>query len=124
MARITGTYETTSVAGEKVSAFVPLPLPPTKPSLRLVGELHNLAKTAETNLAKLDTAGRMVPSLDWFVYAFVRKEAVISSQIEGTQASLTDLLTTEADAQPSAAPEHVAAPDNREDRNDEAEQGG
>lgn len=107
MARKTGTYEITSVAGENVSAFLPLPLPPTQPSLLLTGELHGLAKTAETNLAKLDSAGRMVPSIDWFVYAFVRKEAVISSQIEGTQASLTDLFTTEADAQPFAAPEHV-----------------
>ena len=49
----------------------------------------------------------MVPSLDWFVYAFVRKEAVISSQIEGTQASLDDLLAAEADARVTAPPEHV-----------------
>jgi Fic family protein len=48
-----------------------------------------------------------VPSLDWFVYAFVRKEAVISSQIEGTQASLDDLLAVEADARVAAPPEHV-----------------
>jgi len=53
-------------------------------------------QNAESNLAKLETAGQMVPSLDWFVDAFVRREAVISSQIEGTQASLTDLLTVEA----------------------------
>jgi Fic family protein len=49
----------------------------------------------------------MVPSLDWFVYAFVRKEAVISSQIEGTQASLEDLLASEAEARSTARPEHV-----------------
>ncbi len=107
MTRSTGTYETTSTAGEKVQAFVPHPLPPTKPSLTITGELANLCRTAETNLAKLDAAGRMVPSLDWFVYAFVRREAVISSQIEGTQASLADLLATEAEAHTTAAPEHV-----------------
>ena len=42
-------------------------------------------------------AGEMVPSLDWLIYAFVRKEAVISSQIEGTQATLIDLLEYEAE---------------------------
>lgn len=107
MARSTGRYETTSVAGENVKAFVPHPLPPARPQIRISGEMASQLATAETNLAKLEAAGRMVPSLDWFVYAFVRKEAVISSQIEGTQASLTDLLTTEADAPSEALPEHV-----------------
>jgi Fic family protein len=58
-------------------------------------------------LSRLDAAGRMVPALDWFVYSFVRKEAVISSQIEGTQASLADLLTAEAEAPVDAPPEDV-----------------
>jgi len=58
-------------------------------------------------LTRLESAGRMIPSLDWFVYAFVRKEAVVSSQIEGTQASLTDLLTSEAEAPTGAPPEDV-----------------
>ena len=107
MTRSTGTYEITSTAGEKVQAFVPHPLPPARPKLAITGELANLCLKAETNLAKLDAAGRMVPSLDWFVYAFVRREAVISSQIEGTQASLDDLLTTEAEAPTTAAPEHI-----------------
>ena len=107
MARSTGRYEITSVAGENVKAFVPHPLPPARPRIRIVGNLASQIAAAETNLAKLEAAGRMVPSLDWFVYAFVRKEAVISSQIEGTQASLTDLLTTEADAPSEALPDHV-----------------
>jgi Fic family protein len=51
---------------------------------------------AEQALVRLELAGEMVPSLDWFIYAFVRKEAVLSSQIEGTQATLVDLLTFEA----------------------------
>lgn len=107
MPRSTGSYETTSVAGENVKAFIPHPLPPAKPQIRFSRKLKALTQSAETNLALLGGAGRMVPSLDWFVYAFVRKEAVISSQIEGTQASLTDLLATEAEVPTPAAPEHV-----------------
>jgi Fic family protein len=51
----------------------------------------------EQALIRLELAGQMAPSLDWFIYAFVRKEAVVSSQIEGTQATLVDLLTFEAE---------------------------
>jgi len=107
MSRATGTYEVTSVAGENVQAFVPTPLPPPRPRIEITGDLASRLDTAEANLIRLDTAGRMVPSLDWFVYALVRREAVISSQIEGTQASLTDLLTVEAEAPTAAAPEHI-----------------
>jgi Fic family protein len=107
MPRTTGTYETTSAGGEDVRAFVPHPLPPTRPALKIVGDLASLNQRAETGLAALEAAGRMVPSLDWFVYSFVRKEAVISSQIEGTQASLDDLLATEAEGPVNAPPEHV-----------------
>jgi Fic family protein len=107
MPRTTGTYETTSVAGENVRAFIPHPLPPARPALKLAEDLASLQQQAESGLAALEAAGRMVPSLDWFVYSFVRKEAVISSQIEGTQASLDDLLATEAEAPVGAPPEHV-----------------
>lgn len=107
MPRTTGTYEMTSVAGENVRAFIPHPLPPAKPDLKLAGNLASLNQKAESGLATLEAAGRMVPSLDWFVYSFVRKEAVISSQIEGTQASLDDLLAMEAEAPVDAPPEHV-----------------
>ena len=107
MGRSTGTYQITSVGGENVQAFIPHPLPPERPRIRIVGDLASLLQSAETGLARLEAAGRMVPSLDWFVYAFVRKEAVISSQIEGTQASLDDLLATEAEAPITAPPEHV-----------------
>ena len=53
-------------------------------------------RASESALARLNLAGEMVPFLDWFLYAFERKETVISSQIEGTQATLIDLLTFEA----------------------------
>jgi len=67
MARATGIYETTSVADENVKAFVPNPLPPTKPALRLTGDLAVSLQQAEAAVDRLEAAGRMVPSLDWFV---------------------------------------------------------
>ena len=57
--------------------------------------LGEVLSRAHHSLSRLDLAGEMVPSLDWFIYAFVRKEAVVSSQIEGTEATLDDLLTFE-----------------------------
>lgn len=107
--RTTGRYERTTVAGEDVAAFVPLPLPPTNPALLRTPQLADRLRAAELALGRLELAGRMVPSLDWFVYAFVRKEAVLSSQIEGTQATLVDLLAFESDtsAEPNADVEEV-----------------
>jgi Fic family protein len=58
--------------------------------------LDALLRKAGQNVARLELAGEMVPSIDWFIYGFARKEAVISSQIEGTQASLMDLFNYEA----------------------------
>ena len=107
MPRTTGTYESTSTAGETVLAFVPHGLPPENPTLKIAGNFAERLKIAESALTRLKAAGRMVPSLDWFVYSFVRKEAVVSSQIEGTQASLTDLLTAEIDAPTNASSEDV-----------------
>lgn len=99
--RITGRYERVSVGGEDVAASIPAPLPPADPPLAIGGTLAERLRHAEHALARLDLAGEMVPSLDWFVYAFVRKEAVLSSQIEGTQATLIDLLTFEAEDRPA-----------------------
>lgn len=102
--RSTGRYERIKVAGEAVAAFVPSPLPPADPPLILDAARTERVRVAEHALARLDLAGEMVPSLDWFLYAFVRKEAVVSSQIEGTQATLIDLLEFEArsEGEPSA----------------------
>lgn len=107
--RITGRYERVSVGGEEVSAFIPAPLPPADPPLTIDGTLAERLRNAEHALTRLELAGEMVPSLDWFIYAFVRKEAVLSSQIEGTQATLVDLLTFEAEdqASPTADVEEV-----------------
>jgi len=64
--------------------------------LAITSALSDRLRSAEQALVRLELAGEMVPSLDWFIYAFVRKEAVVSSQIEGTQATLVDLLAFEA----------------------------
>jgi len=107
--RSTGRYERTTIAGEAVAAFVPAPLPPADPALLLDSAFEDRLRAAEQALTRLQLAGEMVPSLDWFIYAFVRKEAVLSSQIEGIQATLVDLLTFEADdgATPNADVEEV-----------------
>jgi Fic family protein len=97
--RVTGRYERTVVGGEDIAAFIPLGLPPADPPLAIASTLSERLQEAEQALARLELAGEMVPSLDWFIYAFVRKEAVISSQIEGTEATLVDLLSFEAEEQ-------------------------
>jgi hypothetical protein len=78
------------------------PLPPRDPPLGLDGELAPLLARAEEQVRLLDLAGDLVPSVEWFVYAFVRKEAVLSAQIEGTQATLMDLLEVEASGEDPA----------------------
>ena len=104
--RTTGRYERTTAGGEEVAAFVPHALPPADPPIVVDAALAERLRAAEQALVRLELAGEMVPSLDWFIYAFVRKEAVLSSQIEGTQATLVDLLTFEAQggAEQSTAP--------------------
>ena len=102
MKRTTGQYRVSSTAGESVRAFVPFPLPPRDPVLLVTEESRTLHGDALGAISRLAVAARMVPSTGWFLYGFVRKEAVLSSQIEGTQATLVDLLTFEAEE--SAAP--------------------
>ena len=76
-------------------AFVPAPLPP-EPPLRLTGELQSLLSDADRALGRLDGSIQTLPNPDLFVFMYVRKEAVLSSQIEGTQSSLQDVLAAEA----------------------------
>lgn len=94
--RTTGSYERSTLAGEPVAAFIPYPLPPAAPPLDVGGELARPLARANESVRLLELAGDLVPSVEWFVYAFVRKEAVLSAQIEGTQATLMDLLEVEA----------------------------
>lgn len=97
MKRSTGSYVTTSVVGESVQAFVPDPLPPTRPALA-VEDFADLNHEAELALARLSGVAGLAPSVDWLLYSAIRKEALLTSQIEGTQASLTDLFDSEAGA--------------------------
>jgi Fic family protein len=91
---LTGRYEVTSSTGERVEAFVPAPLPP-QPPLDLSGPLHALIERAALSLGRLDSVSVLLPDTGLFLYSYVRKEAVLSSQIEGTQSSLSDLLLFE-----------------------------
>src|SRR5690606_23991615 len=77
-------------------AFMPAPLPP--PALAISGELQRALSEADTALGRLDGSVQTLPNPDLFVLMYVRKEAVLSSQIEGTQSSLHDLLAAEAKA--------------------------
>jgi Fic family protein len=99
MARKTGDYHTSVVGGEKVRAFVPHPLPPKNPVLRIEGELAEKHNEALAAISRLEIASAMVPSPQWFLYGFVRKEAVVSSQIEGTQSTLEDVVAFELSRQ-------------------------
>ncbi|WP_141055328.1 Fic family protein [Tepidiphilus succinatimandens] len=95
----TGTYTATAVAGETVRAFVPAPLPPT-PAIELTGARQRLLERALLACGRLDAITALLPEPDLFLYAYVRREAVLSSQIEGTQSSLSDLLMFELDQAP------------------------
>ncbi len=99
MQRKTGTYSNTVFDDETVRAFTPYALPPRNPPLRIEGKLAELHAEALAALKRLEVAGVMVPSSDWFLYGFIRKEAVVSSQIEGTQATLEDVISYEATRQ-------------------------
>ena len=76
-------------------AFMPAPLPPV-PAPDLSGELQGLLSAADRALGRLDGSVLTLPNPDLFVFMYVRKEAVLSSQIEGTRSSLQDLLAAEA----------------------------
>lgn len=96
MLRETGTYRISTVHGEAVRAFIPHTLPPVEPPLAIEGDLVDRHAAAVNSIGRLRVAAAMVPDPGWFLYGFVRKEAVLSSQIEGTQATLRDVATFEA----------------------------
>ena len=93
--RTAGTYAPSTTMGELVQAFVPHPLPPAQPAL--APESYTEAnRAAELALARLSGVAGLVPSVDWLLYSAIRKEALLTSQIEGTQATLDDLFDEEA----------------------------
>ena len=88
-------------------AFIPAPLPP-RPPVRVAGDLQTLLSKADHALGRLDGSVLTLPNPDLFVFMYVRKEAVLSSQIEGIQSSLQDLLAAEADLLGGERPRDVA----------------
>lgn len=88
------------------SAFVPAPLPP-KPPLQIDDEMSRLMERANRALGRLDGCAYTLPNPDLFLYMYVRKEAVLSSQIEGTQASLDDLLEYEGEIAGKSSPDDI-----------------
>lgn len=105
-----GRYVETSAGGERVRAFVPPPLPPAPP-LDLA-ELLPLYDRARGAIGRLDGVTAILPSTPLFLYMYVRKEALLSSQIEGTQSSLSDLLLFENDELPHLGVDDVTEVSN------------
>jgi Fic family protein len=106
MKRTTGDTVRIGTGDNAYSAFVPVPLPP-KPPLNLTVADHDLLERANRALGKLDGMSSLLPDTSLFIYAYVRKEALISSQIEGTQSSFSDLLLYESDQAPGVPIEDV-----------------
>ncbi|HMV46718.1 MAG TPA: Fic family protein [Blastocatellia bacterium] len=98
--RPTGKRIQVTTAGEPFAAFVPYPLPPDPP-LAFTATHFDLLEQSNRALGRLDGLSRLLPDTSLFIYLFVRKEALLSSQIEGTQSSLTDLLLYEQNEVPN-----------------------
>jgi len=107
---LSGAYDVSSLGGEVVRAFVPAPLPPSPP-LRL-DELQMVLERASVAVGRLDSVSSLLPDTSLFLYTYVRKEAVLSSQIEGTQSSLSDLLLFELDEAPGVPIDDVTEVSN------------
>ncbi len=101
-----GRYEVTTTVGEAVRALLPHALPP-QPALDLSGSRQRLLEQELLACERLDGICTLLPDPDLFLYGYVRREAVLSSQIEGTQSSLSDLLLFELDEAPAAPVDDV-----------------
>jgi Fic family protein len=109
---LTGWNETISTVGDEVArAFIPAPLPP-EPPFAPSADLRESLDQALVALGRLDSVSTLLPDTELFLYSYVRKEAVLSSQIEGTQSSLSDLLLFELDAAPGVPLDDVVEVSN------------
>src|SRR5262245_1196878 len=106
MKRITGEFVRVGSGDGVYRAFVPAPLPPDPPLKSSIVD-HDLVERANRALGKLDGMTSLLPDTSLFIYAYVRKEALVSSQIEGTQSSFSDLLLFESDQAPGVPLEDV-----------------
>ncbi|GIW13747.1 MAG: hypothetical protein KatS3mg062_1186 [Tepidiforma sp.] len=111
MLRTTGRRELISWGGERFAAFIPLPLPPDPP-LQFSAPLEHQHERALLALGRLDAVSMLLPDPDLFLYGYVRREALLSSQIEGTQSSLSDLLLFELDELPGVPLDDVVEVSN------------
>ncbi len=107
----TGRYERVSIGGETVRAFVPDPLPP-QPPLEMSPARRKLLEQAILALGRLDSISLVLPEPDIFLYAYVRREAVLSSQIEGTQSTLAQFMLFELEESPGVPFEDVVEVSN------------
>lgn len=103
---LTGHYTSSIAGGVSCQAFVPAPLPP-QPPLVLDDKLHRRLSEALVALGRLDAISSLLPDAHLFLYSYVRKEAVMSSQIEGTQSSLSDLMLYEMEGIPGVPMDDV-----------------
>lgn len=94
-----GKYIRCTVSPEPFQAFVPQPLPPV-PGLQFDGSLYDISERANRAIGRLDGIATLLPDPSLFLYLYVRKEALLSSQIEGTQSSFSDLLLYEIEEVP------------------------
>lgn len=105
-----GRFVEMGVGGERVRAYVPKPLPPDPP-LDLLS-LMSIYERAIAAVGRLDGVATVLPSTPFFLYMYVRKEALLSSQIEGTQSTLSDLLLYESDEEPTVELDDVTEVSN------------
>lgn len=108
---LTGRYETVTLGGETVQAFVPNLLPP-EPPVEMTPPRRKRLEQATLALGRLDSITLLLPDPELFLYAYVRREAVLSSQIEGTQSTLTQLMLFELDEAPGVPFEDVVEVSN------------
>jgi Fic family protein len=108
--RQTGNYSVSSTAGEQVRAYIPKPLPPDPPFD--LTSLYPLLDRANQALGRLDGSTALLPDAHLFLYFYIRKEAVISSQIEGTQSTLSELLLFEHGIGPAALMDDLSETSN------------
>lgn len=106
MNRKTGSYRRRSVSGEAFSAYIPEALPP-RPPLVIDANLQEKLDRANRAVGRLDGISTVLPDPALFLYFYVRKEALLSSQIEGTQSSISDLLLYEGEQTPASGLDDV-----------------
>ena len=108
---LTGRYEVVTVGGETLRPFVPNPLPP-EPPLEMSPARRKLLEEATLAVGRLDSISLLLPDPGIFLYSYVRREAVLSSQIEGTQSTLTQLMLFELEESPGVPFEDVVEVSN------------